>query len=130
MGRMPSLQQASQIDRAPKCASWWTIGARPGDCSTTRLPHLAPVYAFSRADPEESRTLFEQALALLREIGATWEVGFVIEGMGHFAFGRGAYGERFHGRLLVIPAFVPSMFAGYASPPSENMNGAFDAVIW
>jgi predicted ATPase/transcriptional regulator with XRE-family HTH domain len=42
-----------------------------------------------RADPEEMSALSEQALALFRAIGATWEVAFVISGMGHFAFGRG-----------------------------------------
>jgi len=47
------------------------------------------LYASSRADPEEARVLNEHALAILREIGATWEVGFVIRSMGEFAFGRG-----------------------------------------
>jgi predicted ATPase/class 3 adenylate cyclase/DNA-binding XRE family transcriptional regulator len=47
------------------------------------------LYASSRADPEEARTLFEHSLPILREIGATWEVAYVINAMGHFAFGRG-----------------------------------------
>ncbi len=47
------------------------------------------LYAVSRPDPEEARALFERSLAIFREIGATWDVAFVIEGMGHFAFGRG-----------------------------------------
>jgi tetratricopeptide (TPR) repeat protein len=46
-------------------------------------------YASTRADPEEARALHEQALAILREIGATWEVALVMDGMGDFAFGRG-----------------------------------------
>jgi hypothetical protein len=43
----------------------------------------------ARADPEEARALFERSLTIFREIGATWEVAFVISGIGHFAFGRG-----------------------------------------
>jgi predicted ATPase len=46
-------------------------------------------YASSRADEEEARALYEQALAILREIGATYEVSFVFGSMGNFAFGRG-----------------------------------------
>jgi tetratricopeptide (TPR) repeat protein len=45
-------------------------------------------YASSRADEEEARALYEQALAILREIGATYEVSFVFGSMGNFAFGR------------------------------------------
>jgi len=47
------------------------------------------LYASSRADPEEARALYERSLAIFRAIGATWEVGFVIDNMGNFAFGRG-----------------------------------------
>jgi predicted ATPase/DNA-binding XRE family transcriptional regulator len=46
-------------------------------------------YASTRADAEEARALYEQALAILREIGATYEVSFVFGSMGNFAFGRG-----------------------------------------
>jgi predicted ATPase len=46
-------------------------------------------YASSRADVEEARALYEQALAILRAIGATYEVSFVFGSMGHFAFRRG-----------------------------------------
>jgi predicted ATPase/DNA-binding XRE family transcriptional regulator len=46
-------------------------------------------YASSRADEEEARALYKQALAILREIGATYEVSFVFGSMGNFAFGRG-----------------------------------------
>ncbi|HEY3228282.1 MAG TPA: tetratricopeptide repeat protein, partial [Roseiflexaceae bacterium] len=46
-------------------------------------------YASSRADPEEAHVLNEQALAILREIGATWDVAYVIRNMGEFAFALG-----------------------------------------
>jgi tetratricopeptide (TPR) repeat protein len=47
------------------------------------------LYASSRADAEAARALYEQALAILRAIGATYEVSFVFGSMGNFAFGRG-----------------------------------------
>jgi len=46
-------------------------------------------YASTRADAEEARALFERSLAILREIGDTWVVAFVIDNIGWFAFGRG-----------------------------------------
>ncbi|HEU5098647.1 MAG TPA: tetratricopeptide repeat protein, partial [Roseiflexaceae bacterium] len=49
----------------------------------------AHMYASTRDDVEESRSLLEQALAMLREIGATWEAAYVINNMGHPAFARG-----------------------------------------
>jgi predicted ATPase/transcriptional regulator with XRE-family HTH domain len=45
--------------------------------------------ASTHADAEEARAMSEQALAIFREIGATWEVAYTISGMGDFAFGRG-----------------------------------------
>ncbi|MEP7187810.1 MAG: tetratricopeptide repeat protein, partial [Roseiflexaceae bacterium] len=46
-------------------------------------------YASTRADPEEARDLNEQALAILREIGATWDVAYVIRNMGEVAMALG-----------------------------------------
>ncbi len=46
-------------------------------------------YASTRADPEEARALYERSQAILREIGATWDVAFAIRSLGDFAFGRG-----------------------------------------
>jgi tetratricopeptide (TPR) repeat protein len=53
------------------------------------IAHHCHMEASTRADPEEARALYEQALAILREIGATYEVSFVFGSMGNFAFGRG-----------------------------------------
>jgi tetratricopeptide (TPR) repeat protein len=47
------------------------------------------LYASSRADQEEAQALFERSLAFFRTVGATWDVAFVINGRGNFAFGRG-----------------------------------------
>jgi tetratricopeptide (TPR) repeat protein len=47
------------------------------------------LYAFSRADPEEARALFERSLAILREIGDIWQAVYVIRGRGLYAFARG-----------------------------------------
>src|SRR4051794_8468920 len=47
------------------------------------------LYAFTRADPEAARALFERSLAILREIGDIWQAVYVIRGMGLFAFARG-----------------------------------------
>jgi tetratricopeptide (TPR) repeat protein len=47
------------------------------------------LYAFTRADPEEARALFERSLAILWEIGDIWQAAYVIRGMGLFAFARG-----------------------------------------
>jgi predicted ATPase/transcriptional regulator with XRE-family HTH domain len=68
---------------------------------------IALHYHFSAstcADPEEARALYEQALAIFREIGATWEVAYVIAGMGDFAFGRGETLEarRHHDEALAL----------------------------
>jgi tetratricopeptide (TPR) repeat protein len=62
------------------------------------------LYAFSRPDPEESRALYEQALATYRAIGATWEVAFVIDGMGHFALalGQTLEAKRHHEEALAL----------------------------
>jgi len=46
-------------------------------------------YAALLADPEEARALYERSLAILREIGAIWDVAFVIRSMGDVAFRRG-----------------------------------------
>ena len=47
------------------------------------------LYAFTRADPEEARALFERSLAILRKIGDIWQAAYVIRGMGLFAFALG-----------------------------------------
>jgi predicted ATPase/transcriptional regulator with XRE-family HTH domain len=47
------------------------------------------LYASSRADEEEAQALFARSLAFFRAIGETWDVAFVINGRGNFAFGRG-----------------------------------------
>jgi predicted ATPase len=47
------------------------------------------LYAFSRADPEEARALFERSLTILRAIGDIWQAAYVIRGMGLYAFARG-----------------------------------------
>jgi predicted ATPase/class 3 adenylate cyclase/DNA-binding XRE family transcriptional regulator len=47
------------------------------------------LYATTRTDPEEARALYEQALAILRQIGATWDEAWAIANMGYFAFNRG-----------------------------------------
>jgi tetratricopeptide (TPR) repeat protein len=59
--------------------------------------------ASSRTDPEAAQVLYEQSLAILREIGATWEVAFSITGMGHVAFGRG---EALEARALYAEALA------------------------
>jgi predicted ATPase/class 3 adenylate cyclase len=45
------------------------------------------------ADPEEARSLFEQAQSLFQAMGAQWELGFALSGMGMHAFGRGMNDE-------------------------------------
>ena len=47
------------------------------------------LYAFTRADEQEARALFERSLAILREIGDIWQAVYVIRGIGLFAFARG-----------------------------------------
>ena len=47
------------------------------------------LYASSRTDEEEARALFERSLAFFRASGEIWDVAFVINGRGSFAFGRG-----------------------------------------
>jgi predicted ATPase/class 3 adenylate cyclase len=47
------------------------------------------LYAFTRADPEEARALFQRSLAILWEIGDLWQAAYVIRGMGLFVFARG-----------------------------------------
>lgn len=60
--------------------------------------------ASTRTDPEEARALFEQALGIYRQMGATWNVAFVTDQLGHFAFGHGETLEakRYHEEALAL----------------------------